>query len=83
MWLKSGREKKLKEIATELEVSDSLVRKWKSQDKWDDIPDTGPRRGHRTEITMQLAIRVAERHLLIKMLLHMVISASGFLMMMN
>lgn len=45
IWLKSGRSKKLIEIAKELGVSDSLVRKWKSQDKWDDIPDTGPRRG--------------------------------------
>lgn len=45
IWLKSGREKKLVEIAKELEVSDGLIRKWKSQDRWDDIPDNGPRRG--------------------------------------
>ncbi len=45
IWLKSGREKKPKEIAAELEVSDNLIRKWKSIDKWDDVPDTGPRRG--------------------------------------
>lgn len=45
IWLKSGREKKLVEIAKELEVSDGLVRKWKSQDHWDDIPNEGPRRG--------------------------------------
>lgn len=45
IWLKSGRERKLTDIAKDLEVSDSLVRKWKSQDKWDDIPDNGPKRG--------------------------------------
>ena len=45
IWLKSGREKKPKEIATELDVSDNLIRKWKSIDKWDDVPETSPRRG--------------------------------------
>lgn len=45
IWLKSGREKKPKEIAAELDVSDSLIRKWKSVDKWDEVPETGPRRG--------------------------------------
>ncbi|MFD2442921.1 phage terminase small subunit [Bacillus sp. CGMCC 1.16607] len=45
IWLKSGREKKPKEIADELGVSANLIRKWKCIDKWDDIPDTGPRRG--------------------------------------
>lgn len=45
IWLKSGREKKPKEIAEELEVSANLIRKWKSQDKWDEIPDTAPKRG--------------------------------------
>ncbi|KWW56485.1 small subunit of terminase [Enterococcus faecium] len=34
MWLESNGEKQLKEIASELNVSDSQVRKWKSQDKW-------------------------------------------------
>lgn len=34
IWLESNGEKQLKEIATELNVSDSQVRKWKSQDKW-------------------------------------------------
>lgn len=45
IWLKSGREKKLKEIADELGVNPSQVRKWKSQDAWDDIPESAPRRG--------------------------------------
>lgn len=45
IWLKSGRGKKPKEIAEELDVSDNLIRKWKSIDKWDDVPETGPRRG--------------------------------------
>ncbi|EOH1319545.1 phage terminase small subunit [Enterococcus hirae] len=34
IWLESNGEKQLKEIATELNVSDSQVRKWKSIDKW-------------------------------------------------
>jgi len=45
IWLNSGREKKPKQIAEELELSANQVRKWKCIDKWDDIPDTGPRRG--------------------------------------
>lgn len=45
IWLKSGREKKLKEIAKEIGVSDTQVRKWKCIDKWDDIPDSAPKRG--------------------------------------
>ena len=34
IWLKSDGKKLLKEIAEELGVSDSQIRKWKSQDKW-------------------------------------------------
>lgn len=34
IWLESNGEKQLKEIASELNVSDSQIRKWKSQDKW-------------------------------------------------
>ncbi|EMF0589538.1 TPA: phage terminase small subunit [Enterococcus faecium] len=34
IWLESKGEKQLKDIATELNVSDSQVRKWKSIDKW-------------------------------------------------
>jgi len=45
IWLNSGREKKPKEIADELKVSAVQVRQWKYQDKWDEIPDEGPRRG--------------------------------------
>jgi uncharacterized protein YjcR len=36
IWLTSGGRKKLKEIAEELGCSDSQIRKWKSQDKWDE-----------------------------------------------
>lgn len=43
IWLKSGRTKKLVEIANELGISDTLVRKWKFQDKWDEIPAKRPR----------------------------------------
>lgn len=42
IWLKSGREKKLKDIAAEVGVSPEQIRKWKSIDKWDDIPETAP-----------------------------------------
>lgn len=45
LWLKSGRKKKLTEIAEELDVSASQIRKWKSLDKWDDTPDSVPKRG--------------------------------------
>ena len=34
IWLESNGEKQLKEIASELNISDSQIRKWKSQDKW-------------------------------------------------
>lgn len=34
LWLNSGKKKKLKDIASELGVSESQVRKWKNQDKW-------------------------------------------------
>ncbi|MGM7683530.1 phage terminase small subunit [Cytobacillus sp. Hm23] len=45
IWLKSGRELKPKDIAEELGVSPSQIRKWKSIDKWNEIPNTPPRRG--------------------------------------
>ncbi|MDU3975787.1 MAG: phage terminase small subunit [Enterococcus faecalis] len=35
-WLKSNGKKVLKELANELNVSDSQIRKWKSIDKWAD-----------------------------------------------
>ncbi|EGP4990914.1 small subunit of terminase [Enterococcus faecium] len=34
IWLESNGEKRLKKIASELNVSDSQIRKWKSIDKW-------------------------------------------------
>lgn len=45
IWLKSSREKKLSDIADELGVSASVVRKWKSVDKWNEVPLTGRSRG--------------------------------------
>ncbi|MDF2534400.1 MAG: hypothetical protein K0R18_557 [Bacillales bacterium] len=45
IWLKSGREKKPKQIAEELGVSPNLIRKWKSVDRWEEIPITPPKRG--------------------------------------
>ena len=34
LWLDSGKTLKLKDIAAQLKVSESQVRKWKNQDKW-------------------------------------------------
>ena len=34
LWINSGKKKKLKDIASELGVSETQVRKWKNQDKW-------------------------------------------------
>lgn len=45
MWLKSGRQKKSTEIAAELGINPSMVRRWKSTDKWDEIPASGRPRG--------------------------------------
>lgn len=45
IWLNSGREKKPKDIAEELNISSGQVRKWKSVDRWDEIPITEPKRG--------------------------------------
>jgi uncharacterized protein YjcR len=39
LWLDSGRTKKPKQIAEELGISDAMVRKWKSLDKWEEQPD--------------------------------------------
>ncbi|PZM63488.1 phage terminase small subunit [Paenibacillus dendritiformis] len=36
MWLDSGGNMKLKDVAAELGLTESQVRKWKSLDKWDD-----------------------------------------------
>lgn len=44
LWIKSGRLLKPKEIAAQLGVSDSMVRKWKSIDKWSAVPDPVPRK---------------------------------------
>jgi len=50
IWLKSGRKKKLKDIAEDIGVSASLVRKWKCIDRWDDIPERkGPGAPHRNK----------------------------------
>ena len=35
IWIESNKQKPLKDIAEELGVSPSPVRKWKSEDKWD------------------------------------------------
>ncbi|OAZ49743.1 hypothetical protein A9Z39_10575 [Paenibacillus polymyxa] len=45
MWIDSGREMKLKDIAKKLGVSDSSIRKWKALDKWDEIPEKRKRGG--------------------------------------
>jgi uncharacterized protein YjcR len=47
MWLDSGKSMKLKDIAEKLGVSAGLVRKWKSVDKWEDIPEKRGRGGQK------------------------------------
>jgi uncharacterized protein YjcR len=42
LWLKSGREMKPAEIAEKIGVSASMVRKWKSMDEWDKLPEPKP-----------------------------------------
>lgn len=37
LWKESGEKRPLKDIAEELGVSETLVRKWKSQDKWEKV----------------------------------------------
>ena len=37
LWLVSGRKRLLKDIASELQVSEEQIRKWKNQDKWDKV----------------------------------------------
>ena len=36
LWIDSGKTKLLKEIAAELNVSETPIRKWKNQDKWEE-----------------------------------------------
>lgn len=43
LWLDSGRTLKPAAIARALDISNNLVRKWKSVDKWEEIP-LGPRK---------------------------------------
>lgn len=42
MWFASGREMKPAEIAEKLGISAGLVRKWKSMEKWDELPEPRP-----------------------------------------
>ena len=57
LWLDSGKKKKLKDIAAEVGVSESQVRKWKSQDKWN-----GNATKHvKSHITKQEARKAAEK----------------------
>lgn len=62
IWLKSNGKKVLKELANELNVSDSQIRKWKSIDKWAD-----ELKGNVTNSKVTLPIKV-ERRLGTKML---------------
>ena len=56
LWLDSGKQKKLKDIAEELGVSETLVRKWKNQDKWNGNV-TIPVKGN---VTKQKALKAAK-----------------------
>lgn len=57
LWLNSGKQKKLKEIAAELGVSEDLVSKWKRQDKWSESPTNK----NPTNPTIKRAKKTAER----------------------
>ena len=37
LWLESGKKRRLKDIAAELQVSEEQIRKWKNQDQWDKV----------------------------------------------
>ena len=56
LWLDSGKKKKLKDIAEELGISETLVRKWKNQDKWNGNV-TIPAKGN---VTKQKAVKAAK-----------------------
>ncbi len=48
LWLDSGKKKKLKDIAAELNVSESQISKWKKLDNWNDSvsnPESGTAKG--------------------------------------
>ncbi|MCY9529158.1 phage terminase small subunit [Paenibacillus alvei] len=45
LWCEGGRTRKLASIARELGIRPELVRKWKSQDRWEERPDPKTRRG--------------------------------------
>lgn len=57
LWLDSGKKKKLKDIAEELGVSETLIRKWKNQDNWNGNV-TNPANGN---VTKQKAVKAAKK----------------------
>ena len=57
LWLDSGKQKKLKDIAEELGVSETLIRKWKNQDNWNGNV-TNPTNGN---VTKQKAVKAAKK----------------------
>lgn len=52
LWFESGRMMKPAEIAAKLGISAVMVRKWKSMDKWDELPEPRPGapRGNRNAV---------------------------------
>lgn len=52
IWLKSGGKLKLVELAKQMNVSSSTVRKWKATDKWDnELKGSAPKRSNGTRDT--------------------------------
>ncbi len=51
LWLASGKKRLLKDIAAELGVSETLVRKWKNQDKWDKVTLLKKEQGKKGNVT--------------------------------
>ncbi|WP_438349922.1 phage terminase small subunit [Paenibacillus sp. FA6] len=46
LWFESGKEMKPAEIAAKLGINSGMVRKWKSLDKWEELPDPRPGAPH-------------------------------------
>lgn len=58
IWIESKKKKRLKDIATELGVSEEQVRKWKNLDKWDKVTLPNPngnvtkQKGHEKKVVV-------------------------------
>lgn len=68
LWEESGGSKKLKDIAEELGITSSTIRKWKANDKWEKIKGSALYvEAHQKVIKTQKGTREDEHRLVIKM----------------